>query len=108
MTIDKKKPSNSCVVLFENASSLVSIMMLTFVALLTFAGQSFAATDSPADIVYTNGKIYTVNIKKPWAEAIAINNGKFIAVGSSNDVKASHGAKIDRVDKEKLFYMSSK
>ena len=41
-----------------------------------------------ADMVFTNGKIYTVNEAQPWAEAVAIKDGKFIAVGSSDDVAA--------------------
>ena len=49
-----------------------------------------------ADTVYTNGKIYTVNEVQPWAEAVAIKDGKFIAVGSSTDVAAliGDGAKV--------------
>jgi len=77
--------------LFDNASSLVSIMMLTFVALLAFVGQSFAAPDSPANIVYINGKIYTLNIKKPWAEAVAVKGNRIIFVGSNADVKGYIG-----------------
>ena len=35
-----------------------------------------------ADTVHTNGRIYTVNETLPWAEAVAIKDGKFIKVGS--------------------------
>ncbi|HIG41811.1 MAG TPA: hypothetical protein EYQ14_14935 [Gammaproteobacteria bacterium] len=35
-----------------------------------------------ADTVYTNGTIYTVNQAEPWAEAVALKDGKFIAVGT--------------------------
>ena len=34
--------------------------------------------NATADTVYRNGKIYTVNEKAPWAEAVAIKGGKFI------------------------------
>ena len=44
-----------------------------------------------ADVVYTNGRIYTVNETQPWAEAVAIKDGAFIAVGSSSDVMAVQG-----------------
>ena len=40
-----------------------------------------------ADTAYVNGKIYTVNEAQPWAEAVAIRGGKFIAVGSNDDIK---------------------
>jgi predicted amidohydrolase YtcJ len=39
-----------------------------------------------------------VNTAQPWAEAIAINNGKFIAVGSLNDVKAFIGKTTKIID----------
>jgi predicted amidohydrolase YtcJ len=42
-----------------------------------------------ADTVYTNGKIYTVNEGQPWVEAVAIKDGKFMVVGSNDDVQAA-------------------
>ena len=45
----------------------------------------FACKQEPketADTIYTNGKIYTVNEAQPWAEAVAIKDGKFIKVGT--------------------------
>ena len=39
-----------------------------------------------ADTVYTNGRIYTVNDARPWVEAVAINDGMFLVVGSAGDV----------------------
>ncbi len=35
-----------------------------------------------ADTAYTNGRIYTVSEAQPWAEAVAIKDGKFEVVGS--------------------------
>ena len=39
-----------------------------------------------ADVVLTNGKIYTVNDNQPWAESIAIKDGKFIYVGENREI----------------------
>ncbi|MEH6584189.1 MAG: amidohydrolase [Halioglobus sp.] len=58
-----------------------------------------------ADIVYTNGKIYTVNETQPWAEAVAIKDGKFVAVGSAADVKAMAGEGTEVVDLGGQFVM---
>jgi len=58
-----------------------------------------------ADTVYTNGKIYTVNEKQPWAEAIAIKDGKFIKVGSVDDVKPLIGDKTEVIDLGGKFVM---
>ena len=44
-----------------------------------------------ADAVYTNGRIYTVDAAQPWAEAVAIKDGSFIAVGDADDVAGFAG-----------------
>ena len=51
-----------------------------------------------ADTVYTNGRIYTVNEAQPWAEAVAIKDGKFLVVGSNAEVEAVTGDDTDVVD----------
>ena len=51
-----------------------------------------------ADIVYTNGNIYTVNADQPWAEAVAIKDGKFLVVGSRLEVGAVTGDGTEVVD----------
>ena len=58
-----------------------------------------------ADAVYTNGKIYTVNEAQPWVEAVAIKDGKFIAVGSADDVAAVTGDATEVVDLGGAFAM---
>ena len=47
-------------------------------------GQSAPAT--PADLVVLHGKVYTVNAKQPWAEAVAIRQGKIVAVGTDEEI----------------------
>ena len=47
------------------------------------------AVSSPiavADRVLRNGAIYTVNDAQPWADAVAISDGKFVAVGSDDEI----------------------
>ena len=44
------------------------------------------ATVDPADRVLRNGAIYTVNDALPWAEAVAIADGRFVAVGSDEEI----------------------
>ncbi len=50
--------------------------------MLSLAALPAAATDT----IYTNGKIYTVDAKMPWAEAVAIKDGKFTAVGTAEHI----------------------
>jgi hypothetical protein len=40
----------------------------------------------PADLVLSNGMIYTVDRASPWAEAVAITDGRFVAVGANDDI----------------------
>ncbi len=42
---------------------------------------------SPPDLVLINGRVYTIDDAQPRAEAFAVNNGRFIAVGSTHDVR---------------------
>lgn len=79
--------------------NLKSLIILLF-AILLFScdskssqkNQDHQATHSDdADYVLTNGKIYTVNEKKPWAEAIAVQGNKIVFVGSSKDVQSFVG-----------------
>jgi len=58
-----------------------------------------------ADTVYTNGKVYTVNETQPWAEAVAIKEGKFLLVGSNADAEAVTGDATRVVDLGGKFVM---
>jgi hypothetical protein len=49
------------------------------------------AKDVKADVVYRNGFVYTVDGVRSRAEAFAVKDGKFIAVGSNDDMKAVTG-----------------
>jgi len=80
-------------------------VLLLFIAItLASCGQqaektpSSQAENAAADTVYTNGKIYTVDEAQPWVEAVAIKDGKFIAVGSGNDVAEKIGDATSVVD----------
>ena len=57
------------------------------IALLVFVpfGQLLASTDTreDVDLIITGAKIYTSDEQQPWAEALAIKDGKFIYVGDS-------------------------
>ena len=46
------------------------------------------ASAQSADVVYGNGRIYTVNDGLDWAQAMAIREGKFIRVGSMDEMRS--------------------
>ncbi len=82
---------------------------LTLVALLLFGliscQENTESKKKTADIVYTNGKIYTVNEAQPWAEAMAIKDGKLIKLGSAEELKEFIGESTEVVDLEGKFVM---
>jgi hypothetical protein len=47
-----------------------------------------AATDQAADIVLFGGSIVTVDDAQPSVEAVAVKDGKIVAVGSVSEVRA--------------------
>lgn len=63
----------------------IASMLLVFSVLGCTQGQQ------PADYVFTNGKVYTVNENRPWAEAAAVKGNQIVFVGSSEDAKAYVG-----------------
>ena len=52
----------------------------------------------PADLVFTNGAVYTVDAARRWAQAVAIRGGRIAVVGTDDDVRELVGPKTDVVD----------
>ena len=50
------------------------------------------------DIVLHNGNFWTVNPRMPRAEAVAIADGRFLAVGANDEILALAGARARRID----------
>src|SRR5690242_7664735 len=51
-----------------------------------------------ADTIFTNAKIFTANPAQPWAQAVAIQRNRIVAVGGNADAlayRASHTRVID-------------
>ena len=69
------------------------------------AAPANTANLSLAETVYTNGKIYTVDTDRTWAEAVAIKDGKFMAVGSSGEIAAFVGDATEVIDLAGAFVM---
>jgi len=70
-------------------------MLIAFLCL----GMWRAATAAGfADSVYRHGRIYTVDDQRSWAEALAIKDGRLIAVGSDAAVAAHIGPATKLVD----------
>jgi predicted amidohydrolase YtcJ len=51
-----------------------------------------------ADRIFHSGRIYTVDARRSWAQAVAVKGGKIIAVGSDAEVMKSRGAATEVSD----------
>ena len=59
-------------------------MMYSLVCIVLGIGVSMPALGSEfADVIYHDGTIITINETQPRAEAVAVKNGKILAVGRS-------------------------
>ena len=70
--------------------------LLTTVAAPRLAADSHGNTS--ADILFTNAKVYTVNEKQPWAEAVAVKGNKIVYVGAAAGAKAFVGQNTEQHD----------
>ena len=67
---------------------------------LAAAGQNLPAHAQNADTVLLNGKIVTLDAAAPMAEALAVRDGRIIAIGRSADIRALAGAGTRMIDLE--------
>src|SRR5436305_10456309 len=56
------------------------------------------AVPPPADLVFTNGNIYTVSDKQPHAEAVAVKGDRIVFVGSNSAAKKFEGPNTRIID----------
>jgi predicted amidohydrolase YtcJ len=77
----------------------VAAATLLVAVLVSMAVEASAQSGTTlADLVVTNGRVYTVNPAQPWAEAVAVKNGKIIAVGKKGDVLKLSGNNTAVID----------
>src|SRR5262245_48809124 len=58
----------------------------------------FEDKDAPADLILINGRITTLDKRRPSASAVAMKGGRFVAVGDDQDVLHNRGDKTRVVD----------
>ena len=75
---------------------IAALITLIMVGVPTFA---FAANQHDApDIVFVNGRIYTVDDTRRWVEAIAVFGKSIIALGDSAAIRALAGPATEIID----------
>src|SRR5438046_9125529 len=63
-----------------------------------FGGCSMATKDKELDVILMNGRIATQDEQRSFAQAFAIQDGRFASVGSNEQIMALRGAKTEVID----------
>jgi predicted amidohydrolase YtcJ len=71
---------------------------LTLAASTALIACTPAAQEAAPDLVITNARVFTADPQNPWAEAVAIRDGRIAAVGVSSDIAALAGAETRIID----------
>ncbi len=58
-----------------------------------------------ADLILTDGRIYTIDASQPWAQAIAVADGKILAVGSASEIARYRTDTTEIIDLEGRMVM---
>jgi len=67
----------------------------------TVAAVAGAATGD-ADLIVINAKVYTVDTRIPRAEAFAVTNSRFIAVGTNDEIRSLAGQDTRTIDAKQM------
>jgi predicted amidohydrolase YtcJ len=75
------------------------------VGFLFLFGSAAFADEAPADLVLKNGKIVTLDDRKPVAEALAARGGRIVVVGANEEVAKLVGPNTNVIDLDGRFAM---
>jgi predicted amidohydrolase YtcJ len=54
--------------------------------------------EPPPDLALVNGRLYTLDAARPWAEALAVRRGRIVAVGSTAEIRKLAGPQTTTLD----------
>ena len=81
--------------LFPVFRTWLNVLLLAAVTL-----PAAAESPQPADIIFVNARVYTVNPQQLWAEAIAVRGDKILAVGDKTKIESYRGKTTKVIDAE--------
>jgi len=73
-------------------------MKQIFALLITLMFSALVLAQAPADMVLVNGKIWTVDDKRPEVDAVAVFGNRIAAVGSTEEIRKWVGANTKVID----------
>ena len=85
---------------FIAASSVLGAAGAMYSAVPLAAGALLRGTEKamPAELILHNGRVHTVDRERPQASAVAIRDGRFVAVGDDAQVMALRGPATQVID----------
>lgn len=87
------------------SAAAAALLFYTALAPGAFAQDEASKRAAEADAVYQNGFVYTVDGVRSRAQAFAVRDGKYVAVGSNDEMKAVTGPDTRVVDLEGRMVM---
>src|SRR6202140_2357058 len=74
------------------------ILCVFLLAVGSASAQGSKDAKNAADMVVIHGRIYTLDSKQPWAQALAIRGDKIVAVGDNATIEKFRGARTKVID----------
>jgi hypothetical protein len=68
-----------------------ALRLLVLLLGIAGVGRAQGLIVKPADIIVIHGRVYTENPKQPWAQAIAIQRARIVAVGDDTTIEKMRG-----------------
>src|SRR5205085_10524133 len=78
----------------DDAMKIIALLII----LLSLCPPIASSQADGADLVFTNGNVYTVNDRAPKAEAIAVKGDRIVFVGSNEGAKRHIGSRTRVID----------
>ncbi len=78
----------------SNRFRLAALPLLSLAVLVGRLG----AAEAPADLILTNGRVWTAEASRPWAEALAVRGSRLAVVGTAAEAAALRGPKTEVLD----------
>ncbi|AEV36660.1 Amidohydrolase 3 [Pseudovibrio sp. FO-BEG1] len=86
-----------------NSRKVIAPLALATALSIGTAGSLLAQDGTAPSLILSNGQIYTASPDNPHAEAVAIQDNRIVAVGSTKDILAMAGPNTQQIDLKGKF-----
>lgn len=82
----------------RSLACIIATILVAVTATLLRHASAAVEQPQPADLIITNAKVHTVDEQHPQATALAVKDGRFVAVGTDAEMAAHRGEKTRVID----------